>query len=380
MELTYVNYTVRIVQNPSDIIIRFTEPTTNRNYETTFTERSFIEYQVLGGLEFVSSLLIKALQEPEKKSPTIVDFKATPKIISFSLTYSLDTHFKMTALEFVIPAIKKDSANADVEALTRQVHSLLKLTETLTSSLEESKSEFSKAVDTNRVAFNKALEDKTTMLTRTFEDKTTVLKVELDLHKAKSAGFIVIPGIRFAIDENIPELNIGLAKSSNPLLVSQHTVTDHSYYNVNNISPQYAQNVEQDPYKFSFMASPTQKWQGDITNLKYLKKCKKLTIGNGWDIVNFSPISEMTELEHLNIVICSSSASAYQRQIQLQMKNLDISFVKTLKKLTHVSFYGYSSLKDISPLASCPALKSVDIRQTGVGNANCLSSAVIITK
>ena len=374
MELTYANHTVRIVQNPSDIIVRFTEPTTNRTYETTFTERSFIEYQVLGGLEFVSSLLINALQEPTRKSPAIIDFKAKTKEITFKLSYSPDTHCKMTALEFVIPAVKKDSANADLEALTRQVQALLKLTDTLKATITDSKTEFSKAVEDNRIAFNKALGDKTTMLTRAFEDKTAILKAELDQQKAKSAGYIVIPGIRFVIDENTPELNIGLNLSQNPLFENQYPNPEATYYNVNHATLQGGTQCDQ--YKFSFQGehSGDRCWLGDISNVKYLKKCKKLTISNGWIIKNFSPISEMTELEELNILIGD------QTKIN-QTLSFDISFVKTLKKLATVSFYGYLSIKDISPLASCPALKSVDIRKTGVGNTNCLPSSVrIITK
>jgi hypothetical protein len=364
MELTYSNHTVRIVQNPSDIIVRFTEPTTNRNYETTFTERSFIEYQVFGGLEFVSSLLQRALQDHSIKSPSITQFKATPKEIRFSLTYSPDSHCKMTALEFVIPAIKKDSANADVEALTRQVQALVKLTDTLKSSLEESKTGFARAVEENRAAFNKALEDKTSQLQRAVDQKTTQLAAELEQQKAKVAGFIVIPGIRFVIDENTPELNLSAADySGNPGGVVA-----------------YSLNAE---CQFTFKAHVQVHgmWQGDITNLKYLKKCKRLTIASGWDIKNFSPISQMLELEHLNIVIEPSYAQnqSYTSSFQGD-KTLDISFVKTLKKLTHVSFYGYKSLKDISPLASCPALKSLDIRQTDVGNTNCLPSTVTINK
>jgi hypothetical protein len=345
MELTYANHTVRIVQNPSDIIIRFTELTTDRNYETTFTERSFIEYQVLGGLEFVSSLLIKALQEPEKKSPTIVDFKATPKIISFSLTYSPDTHFKMTALAFTIPAIKKDSANADVETLTRQVQSILKLTNKLKTAIEDSKAEFSKAL----------------------EDKTAFLTAELEQQKAKSAGFIVIPGIRFAIDENTLELNL--------------FSTPHGCGNLGN-AVQYTYNSEC-CWGFQTVLKGPVLWQGDISKIKYLKKCKRLTILHGLDIKNYDPISEMTELEHLNIITEPSWAvdeTNYPNAVKANKAFVDISFVKTLKKLTHVSFYGYKSLKDISPLASCPALTSLDIRQTGVGNTNCLPSSVTITK
>jgi hypothetical protein len=345
MELTYANHTVRIVQNPSDIIIRFTELTTDRNYETTFTERSFIEYQVLGGLEFVSSLLIKALQDPSSKSPSITQFKATPKIISFSLTYSPDTHCKMTALEFTIPAIKKDSANADLETLTRQVQSILKLTDKLKSTIEDSKAEF-----------NKALEDKTALLT-----------AELERQKAKSAGFIVIPGIRFAIDENTPELNLFSAP--------------HGCANLGN-AVQYAYNSESSCGFQSALKGPSL-WKGDITKLKYLKKCKRLTILYAVDIKNYDPISEMTELEHLNIITEPTWAvdeTNYPNAVKANKAFVDISFVKTLKKLTHVSFYGYKFLKDISPLLSCPALTSVDIRHTGVGNTNCLPSSVTITK
>jgi hypothetical protein len=273
----------------------------------------------------------------------------------------------MTAIEFAIPAIKKDSANADVEALTRQVHALVKLTGTLKSSLEESKTGFARAVEENRAAFNKALEDKTLQLQKAVDQKTTQLIAELEQQKAKSAGFIVIPGIRLAIDENTLELNL--------------FSTPHGCGNLGN-AVQYTYNSEC-CWGFQTTVKVPSLWQGDISKIKYLKTCKRLTIIHGWDIKNFSPISEMTELEHLNIITEPSWAvdeTNYPNAVKANKAFVDISFVKTLKKLTHVSFYGYKSLKEISPLASCPALKTLDIRQTGVGNTNCLPSSVTITK
>jgi hypothetical protein len=143
----------------------------------------------------------------------------------------------------------------------------------------------------------------------------------------------------------------------------------------------YSQNAE---FNCAFQTTwaPPSPWQGDITKLKYLKKCKRLTIIHGWDIKNFSPISEMTELEHLNIITEPGwdNETSYPNAAQGNKAFVDISFVKTLKKLTHVSFYGYKSLKDISPLTYCRALTSLDIRYTGVGNTNCLPSSVTITK
>jgi hypothetical protein len=53
MEFTAGEFNVRLILNPTDFILRFEHSDTHRVYERTFFERDFIDYNVLGGLEFV---------------------------------------------------------------------------------------------------------------------------------------------------------------------------------------------------------------------------------------------------------------------------------------------------------------------------------------
>ena len=102
MEIEYKQYSVRIVHNPSDIIVRFTDMNTMRLWQVVYTERDFVEYQVLGGLDFVLSVLKDALKSEVYE---ISDLKATPKQLSFTIQYAPDEHCKQINIEFLLPAI-----------------------------------------------------------------------------------------------------------------------------------------------------------------------------------------------------------------------------------------------------------------------------------
>jgi len=346
MELTYDNYGVRIINNPSDTIIRFTDLIKQRIYETTFTERSFIDYQVFGGLDFVTNLLISAFQS-ESESPTIEDFKTSPKQITFKLTYTPDTHLKMAALEFTFPAVRKEQANADLEALSQKVDALLKLNKNL-------------------------------------EKETKQLRAELDAQKSKTPDYIFIPGICFTIDVNIQQINIGMHGTTvTELLSPTGGNTFFNYYTV--LSPKWNSNPH---HYFSVCNIPTGEdkmfgfieaarggeWTGNIDNLRYLKKCKTLRIINGVNITDYSPISEMTELEVLSIIRNDDTKAPESGT------NFDISWIKSLKKLKCLRIQGYKKFNDIRPLAHCPELTSLDVRGSGVNNTACLPGNVSITK
>ena len=165
MELDYKNYSVRIVHNPNDVILRFTDNTTMRIWESRLTERDFIEVQVLGGLEFAVSVLKGVLKSDSYK---ISDFKDTPKELSFTVQYT-PAHSKQINLDFVLPAIKRETANVDMETIVKRLASLEK---------------------------------------------------DLTEQKEKTSGYIVLRGCPFTIDEGILELRLGLITTSDPLIAN----------------------------------------------------------------------------------------------------------------------------------------------------------------
>lgn len=191
MELDYKNYIVRIVHNPNDIILRFTEKDTLRNWEVTLTERDFVEYQILGGLEFVLSLLKNVLQKNKD-----LDIKTSSKQLSFTIQYQPDDHCKKLSLEFILPAIKKVSASVDLDDLNRRMSTLEKYI-------------------------------------RIQENTIVSLKDEVEIQKNKTSGHIIIPGCQLVIMEDILEVNLGLFGSSDPF-------TSFAYNSINLSFPYYA--------------------------------------------------------------------------------------------------------------------------------------------
>ena len=83
MEFSYNEYTVRIVLNPSDSIIRFEHDTDYRIYERTFTDRDFPSFTVLGGITSIGKMLAGALDE-SMSDVEVEGFAASGKELSFS--------------------------------------------------------------------------------------------------------------------------------------------------------------------------------------------------------------------------------------------------------------------------------------------------------
>ena len=200
MELEYKNYIVRIVHNPNDIILRFTEKDTQRIWEVTLTERDFVEYQILGGLEFVLSLLKNVLQKNND-----LDIKSSSKQLSFTIQYQPDDHCKKLNLEFALPAIKKISAGVDLDDVVRRLASLEKYI-------------------------------------RIQENTIVSLKDEVEIQKNKTSGHIIIPGCQLVIMEDILELNLGLRGTGDPITgTSYNSILAPPYYtceslkNLNNL-------------------------------------------------------------------------------------------------------------------------------------------------
>jgi len=244
MELVYKHYTVRFVHNPTDTIVRFVDNKTMRIWETTFTERNFIEYQILGGLEFIISVLKNALTT---EVHPIIDFKATPKHLSFTIEYIPDEHCKMLPINLAFTAVKKETANLDLESIATQMNEMKHL--------------FQKMHD-------RSLEEMTV--------KIQTLEKELAVQKEKSNGYIILPGCKEPIDSTRESLHIGLRGNSNPVSGVVYNNPAESY-------------IMHDGLK-------------SIKNLIYLTKCTNLTLFNTMLVQDYSPIGEMTQLKSLSII------------------------------------------------------------------------------
>jgi hypothetical protein len=244
MDLSYKDYSVRIVYNPNDTILRFVDTKTMRIWEATLTERNFIEYQILGGVDFVVSVLKDALTT---EVYPIIDFKATPKNLSFTIEYIPDEHCKMLPISLAFTAVKRESANLDLETLTTQMN--------------EMKQVFQKMHDTS---LNK------------LSSKIELLEKELALEKEKTQGFIILPGCTQAIDQTLTSLNIGQRGAANPINGTAYTTIGNGLYIHDNLK--------------------------SIKNLTYLNKCTTLSLFNTMTLVDYSPIGEMTQLKNLSIV------------------------------------------------------------------------------
>ena len=318
MEIEYKQYSVRIVHNPSDIIVRFTDMNTMRLWQVVYTERDFVEYQVLGGLDFVLSVLKDALKSEVYE---ISDFKVTSKQLSFTIQYAPDEHCKQINIEFLLSAIKKETANVDMEAVSKKIALLEKALAELVPLQKE-------------VAQQK--------------EKINSLTQDLEIQKEKSAGYIVLPGCPFSIREDTQTLHLGLINSTNP-------ITSQSYH-----YSAYSWNLlTMANYFFDSL--------NNLNNVKYLKKCEIFSITDP-TTKDFSPIGHMTSLKNLHIAFTSGSTVL-----------VDISWIEKLTNLESVIFYNCKGLRNISPLLELKKLKSIDVRGSGVQNTELFGAHVTVT-
>ena len=314
MELSYKHYSVRIVHNPTDMIIRFLDTKNMRLWETTFTERNFIEYQILGGLEFIVSVLKDALTT---EVYPIIDFKANAKNLSFTIEYIPDEHCKMLPISLSFTAIKKETANLDLETISTQMNQM-------------------------KVFFQKMHDDSLKEMSARIEE----LEEELKVQKEKAEGYIILPGCSQAIDETITSFDIGQQGTNNPL-----TGKSYTHAGIGN---------------GIFMHEGLK----SIKNIAYLTKCTTLSLFNTMTIVDYSPIGEMTALKNLSITYNNNNTATVYT----------IAWASKLINLETLCLYGCLALTDIGELAKLPKLKSIDIRVTGVKNTTMFPSSVSITR
>jgi hypothetical protein len=270
-------------------------------WESRLTERDFIEVQVLGGLEFAISVLKGVLMSD---SYTISDFKDTPKQLSFTVQY-IPAHSKQINLDFVLPAIKRENANVDMETILKRI-----------ASLEKDLSEQKAVVES--------------------------LQEELDEQSEKTSGYIVLGGCPFTIHEDIVNLQLGLINTHDPL-------TNHSYAGGN-----FTDIVNSGRYYFNSLKL--------LNNLKFLKKCHTLRILNA-EATDFSPISEMISLTSISIVYSSANRNLTNIKWISKLTNLqnltlfncaglsDVTPLTELKNLKTLDIRG-SGIQNTSMLAS----------------------------
>lgn len=360
MEFRYQNYLVTLVLNPSDIIVRFEHEETFRIYEQTFYDRDFPIVSGLGGIEFVSKLINQALGFNPTLELNIPSFKDSPNSIDFTISYTPPFFVKPIELDFHLPALRKENGKTDMGMLNRKFKEL-----------------------------SESIEPRVAELQSTMEKRLLALEGLVPLVQElqeRCGNSITLPGCMFAIPTNLTSIILiknqttlpdGRAFSS---LNPGHSVTGQ--YNNANISwPNLYYGYQAINYYFNPAPAPDSfvfTNLKNISNLKYLKDCKQVTLSGCNELTDYSPLGDMPWITHLTIVSSRQWIQAPPNN-QWQWGNAgnnpaikDISWIKNLKNLQSLTFLGCSSLSDITPLKDLPNLKTLDIRETMVRNTDFL--------
>lgn len=365
MEFNYSDYLVRLTFNPTDIIIRFEHNKTFRSYEQTFFERDYPETMLMGGLEFLGKLLRAAFED--SGDVKIDNFKESPARLSFKLLLENPLFIRPITLSFELSALRKDSGNLDLNLLNRKVKEM-----------------------------NDGFEPRLQRLTDLLESRLAVvdsLTSQLKELAERCGTSITLNGCMFAIPVNLTTLILIRDRTCLPdnrafssMMPGQSTAgawNNNSPINWNNLFQGHSHtghpiNFQQCPDSFAFDKLTS------ISNLKYLKQCKQITISGSMELSDYSVLGEMPWLTHITIV----SSRQYQNSnpgIWINAGNnpplRDLSWIKNLKSLQNLTLLGCSSLSDITPLKDLPNLRELDIRETGVRNTDFLMNPSLkITK
>lgn len=350
MEFNYSDYLVRITLNPVDIIVRFEHNTNFRSYEQTFFDRDFPEASFLGGLEFVGKALSTAFSiKPGDVS--IEGFKKTTASLSFQVVISNPLFVSPMCLSFDLPAVRKESGNLDVNVLNRKVKEM-----------------------------SEALEKRLTVL-----DTLTLRLKEVE---ERCGSSITLPGCIFAIPINLTSLILVRNQTVLPdgrafttMMPGHHTSGQYNNNPVNftnmlmghnHLGYTVSWNPAQEAFAFDKLTS--------LSNLKYLKHCKQLTLSGCMEVADYSVLGEMPWITHLTIVSsrqwAQHNTSNGNQWSWVNAGNnptiTNISWIKNIKNLQSLTLLGCSSLSDITPLKDLPNLRELDIRETGVRNTDFL--------
>ena len=121
MEFTYSNYHVRFVRNASDSILRLEDRTSHKLFETSLTDRDFLEYSTLGGIEFISNIVASGLQEKEGVKTQL---SVEKELLHLTFTTVLPHACKPIIISIKLPAIRRVTATEDTEVLMRRLRDL----------------------------------------------------------------------------------------------------------------------------------------------------------------------------------------------------------------------------------------------------------------
>jgi hypothetical protein len=355
MEFSYESYAVRIVLNPVDIIVRFEHQTNGRVYEQTFFERDFQEYQVLGGLDFVGKVLGMALQQ-EKKETTACKIAETASKLTFEVTSTSPLFAKPLTLTFSIPALRKQTASADLDIVNKKVKDVV-------DSMEP------------KLAAMQTLTEKLLARITDLEDR--------------GSQFVVFPGCDYAISATTPSLTLGrnnfglpdgtyLSSMYPQMRCSPRIYSSAAPNNYNKDMPfaNTAHNIgntwTESPGSYAHVGISS------LKPLKYLRNCTHLILSGTSEVRDYSPIGDMQLLVSLTIV-SSRNTNASTSPVSYPSAGhnpplTDIKWITKLKNLQTLSFLGCASLVDITPLKELTNLRELDIRETGVRNTDFLTN------
>ena len=317
MEFTYDGFLVRFVRNASDSILRIEHSETHKLYETTLYDRDYAEYAALGGVEFVSNLIVDGFGVT-KTGHVELDILVSKESIQLSLVYSHPFITKPMEISIVLPCIRRSSAAEDVSVLSRRIREL----ETLVASLS-------------------GMAERLALL----EDRT--------------GGMVMIPGGGPPCPADVQIVRILACNSPYGQMGSGAYMNRYS-------------NKE---YQHMYLA-----YNIGLTSLKgfrHLTKCTILRIsGTNASLVDFSEIGYMRELKELIITTDTNYVLTPDNACNLRPALTDISWITHLKKLTSVTFDGCSVLSDITPLRTLPLLRQLTIKNNQVPiNTDFLSVA-----
>lgn len=344
MEFQYESYFVRLVLNPTDIILRLEHKQTARIYEQTFFDRDFQEFQILGGLDFVGKAVASAFGGTKPAIPGlgIQKFQDSPAKVVLEIRYTCPLFPTPLTLIFSVPALRKQTGATDTE---------------------------------------RKLKD----LSDAFEAKLMPLVAKVAELEERTAGCIVLPGCDYAIPTNLTCLT--LCRNNTALPSGQY---------VSSLYPQMVccSQSGNGPMVFNKnmpFGNPQNGWTNtwtdapgtfahsgltNLKNLKYLRACSQLTLSGTLNLTDYSILGEMPWLTHLTIVSSRKLEESTKPVSYPTAGNnpplTDLKWITALKNLHSLTLLGCNSLVDITPLKELPSLRILDIRETAVRNTDFL--------
>ena len=354
MEFKTGSYNTRLILNPTDFILRFEHSDTHRVYERTFFERDFVDYIVLGGLEFVGKVLRSELSNV---SLTITESTSE---LNLSIPFTHPCFPKPLNLQFRIPSIRREKGGADIEDMSTR---LKKMEGVLAK----------------------------------YESLSSTLSTRIEELEQRCGDTITLAGCDYAIPISVTHL---ILVKNNCMLPDGRKFTSWNpgkFYQHNNGYNEYdmshtttivslIQNGHHSNHPIVWQPIPhnekayTFNTFLSLKNLKYLKNLTNLTICGSSKSTNYESIGEIHKLQDLKIVANMQSQQCgtppdWQYIPKDSHPNLqDISWISNLKNLKSVSFQGCGSLSEISPIKELPNLAELNVRNTSVKNTAFLAN------